>query len=185
VPNYYAINLPTLYYWSRWAHRVLRDTDHTDSSSDDVVKKSVEYRRSGPRHDFASSVKVVDPRSGKQIVSITSNLSRSGCHVRTSTPFEPGTKIEITIRHRGVTFRCDAEVVYAIPGVGMGIRFENDTAVEESLDGWLVQISDQVREHRPKGTDLAASAKQNIILIICIVTLAAAMASALWLGVLR
>lgn len=89
-----------------------------------------------------------------------------------------------SVRHRGVKLRCDAEVVYAIPGAGMGIRFENDKAEEESLDGWLVQISDQIPEHRPEGTDIAASAKQDIILIICIVALVVAMAAALWLGLL-
>ena len=141
-------------------------------------------QRSGLRYIFTASVRVVDPKSGKQVISITSNLSRSGCHVRTSTPFEAGTKIEITIKHRGVTFHYDAEVVYAIAGAGMGIRFENDRAEEESLDGWLVQIRDEAIEHRPERVYKAAS-QRKIILVACITALAIIAAATLaWFGML-
>jgi PilZ domain len=141
-------------------------------------------QRSGLRYAFAASVKVEDPNSGKQIISVTSNLSRTGCHIRTSTPFRRGTKI--TIKHQGITFRCDGEVVYAIPGVGMGIRFDNETAEHEALNGWLVQISNNVVEHRPESTDTAASSKQKIVLVVFIVALTATAAGLLaWLVVLR
>ena len=142
-------------------------------------------QRSGLRYTFAASVKVEDPNSGKHIISITSNLSSSGCHVRTSTPFQRGTKITITINHQGLRFQCDGEVVYAIPGAGMGIRFENEATKQDALNRWLMQISADVVEHQPEATDIAASSKRTIILVICIVALVAAIAAALaWLGLL-
>ena len=122
-------------------------TDHTDPTTDYVVKKSAQDTRSDRRHDFAASVKVVDAKSGKQIVSTTSNVSRSGCHVRTSTPFQPRTRVKVTINHQGITFESDGEVVYAIPGAGMGLHFENsETAEEDAIKEWLVQVSDEVIE---------------------------------------
>ena len=41
-------------------------TDHTDPTTDYVVKKSAQDTRSDRPHDFAASVKVVDAKSGKQ-----------------------------------------------------------------------------------------------------------------------
>ena len=162
------------------------DTDHTDSSTDDAVKKSAQYPRSGPRHDFAASVKVVDPKSGKQIVSITSNLSRSGCHVRTSTPFQPRTRVKVTIKHQGTTFESDGVVVYAIPGAGMGLHFENSETAEVALERWLAQVSTEILERVRESTYVVASGKEKIVLVLSIVALAATVAGVLvWSGVLR
>ena len=65
--------------------------------------------RSGLRYSFVATIEIemIDPKSGKQITSTTSNLSAHGCHVRTDTPFHPGTKIKVTIRHRGRMFQSD------------------------------------------------------------------------------
>jgi hypothetical protein len=116
-------------------------TDHTDSSTDQAVKKITQYSRSDPRYDFTASVNVVDLKSGKQVVSTTSNLSRSGCHVRTSAPFQQGAKVKVTISHLGTTFESDAEVVYAIPGAGMGLHFDSDeTTEQEALGVWLDMV---------------------------------------------
>ncbi len=37
-------------------------------------------QRSGIRYSLVATIEVVEPISGKQIVSTTSDLSRSGCH---------------------------------------------------------------------------------------------------------
>jgi hypothetical protein len=66
----------------------------------------------------------------------------------------------------------------------MGIRFENDRAEEESLDGWLVQISNKAIEHRPERVYTAAS-QRKIILVACITALAIIAAATLaWFGAL-
>ncbi len=159
-------------------------TDHTDPTTDYVVKKSAQDTRSDRRHDFAASVKVVDAKSGKQIVSTTSNVSRSGCHVRTGTPFEPRARVKVTINHRGVTFETDGEVVYAIPGAGMGLHFENSQTAEKNvIKEWLVQLGDEIIE---RVRERVSSRKRKIVLILGIVALAAT-AAGLWilLGVLR
>lgn len=158
-------------------------TDHTDPSADHAAKTDTWYpQRSGLRYDFVATVKVVDSKSGKQIVSTTSNLSRYGCYVRTGTPFQPGARVKVTIKHEGATFESDGEVVYAIPGAGMGLRFENSENAEQvALNRWLVLISHEVVERVRESTW-----KQKIVLVLCIVALAAFVGSILlWAGVLR
>jgi hypothetical protein len=159
-------------------------TDHTDPTTDYVVKKSAQDTRSDRRHHFAASVKVVDAKSGKQIVSTTSNVSRYNCHVRTSTPFEPRTRVKVTINHQGVTFETDGEVVYAIPGAGMGLHFENsETGEEDAIKDWLVQLSDEVIE---RVRERVSFKKRKIVLILGIIALAATVAGlSILLGVLR
>jgi PilZ domain-containing protein len=150
------------------------------------VKKNAPYRRSGPRHDFAAGVKVVDPKSGKQIVSITSNVSRSGCHVRTSTPFQPRTRVKVTIEHQGTTFECDGEVVYAIPGAGMGLHFENSETAEVALERWLVLVNTKILERVRESTYIVVSGKQKIVLVLSFAALAAIVVGILvWSSVLR
>jgi PilZ domain-containing protein len=162
------------------------DTDYTDPSTDDAVKKMAQYLRLSPRRDFAASVEVIDPKSGKQIVSMTSNVSRSGCHVRTSTPFQSGTRVKVTIKHQGTTFNSDAEVVYAIPGAGMGLHFENPEAADVALNRWLAQFSTEILERVQESTYIVASGKQKIVLVLSFVVLAAIVAGVLvWSGVRR
>jgi hypothetical protein len=126
-------------------------------------------QRSGLRYAFPASVKVEDRNSGKHIISITSNLSSSGCHVRTSTPFQRGTKITIAIKHQGVRFQCDGEVVYAIPGAGMGIRFETEAAETDALKGWISQVSNDVIESRPYKTYAATVSVISFVVLLAIV----------------
>ena len=148
------------------------------------MKKSAEDTRSDRRHDFAASIKVIDAKSGKEIVSTTSNVSRSGCHVRTDTPFQPRTRVKVTINHQGVTFESDGEVVYAIPGAGMGLHFENsETGEEDAIKDFLVLLTNEVIE---RVRERVSFKKRKIVLILGIVALAATVAGlSILLGVLR
>lgn len=160
------------------------NTDHTESTNE-VVKKNAQ-QRSGPRHDFAASIKVVELKSGQQIVTITSNVSRSGCHVRTSTPFQPGTRVKVTIKHQGTTFESDGEVMYAISGAGMGLHFENSETAEVALERWLAQVSTKIFERLHESAEADTLGKQTMVLILSFVALAAIVAGILiWSGVLR
>jgi len=158
-------------------------TDHNDSANDNARTKNTPYQRSTPRHDFSASVKVSDPKSGKQIVSVTANLSRSGCHVRTITPFRPRTRVKVTIKHHGATFESDGVVIYAIPGAGMGLHFENSDNADFALEKWLALVGNEVIGRM---RERATSRKQIIVLVLCAVTLVAMVAGLLiWSGVLR
>lgn len=145
-------------------------------------------QRTGVRYSLVATIEVIEPKSGRQIVSTTSNLSCSGCHVGTTTPFSTGTPVKVTIRHKRGTFRSEGNVVYSIASAGMGIRFDKtDTAEQIILDEWLLQASSEALERwlteRKPASD---SGKHKIIFVVCGVILAAMVATALvLLGVLR
>jgi PilZ domain len=159
-------------------------TDHSDSSADDAAKTGTWYpQRSGLRYTFVATIEVVNSQTGKQIVSTTSNLSRYGCYVQTNTPFQPGAKVKVTIKHQGTTFESGGEVVYAIPEAGMGLRFENSETAEVALNRWLVQVSNEVLE---LVRERVSFGKQEIVLALSFVALAAIVAGVLvWSGALR
>ena len=75
-------------------------------------------------------------------------------------------------------------MVYAIPGAGMGLHFENSqTAKEDAIKERLVQLGDEVIE---RVRERVSSRKQKIVLILGIVVLAATVAGlSISLGLLR
>jgi hypothetical protein len=146
-------------------------------------------QRSDLCYTFIATIEVVDANSGKQIVSATSSLSRYGCHVRTTTPFLPGTSVKMTIKHQSIAFQCGGEVVYAISGEGMGVHFEKVGIAERViLKEWLLQVGNQELEHRLRKrvkTPIPLSKQEIVLLIGCVVVLAAIMVGAFaWFGTL-
>jgi hypothetical protein len=76
--------------------------------------------------------------------------------------------------------------VYAIPGAGMGLHFENSETADVALERWLVLVNTKVLERVRKSTYIVASGKQKIVLVLSFVALAAIVAVILvWSGVLR
>lgn len=136
-------------------------------------------QRSGLRYAFVESIELVDMKSGKQIRGVTSNLSRYGCHVRTSTAFIPGTRVKVTITHQGTSFQSEANVVYTVEKHSMGICFQSiPTAERVTIKQWLSDLSRKEFEQRARGSD------QNTLLVSCVVVIAASIAGALaWFGV--
>jgi hypothetical protein len=145
-------------------------------------------RRSDLRYAFVATIEVIDTKSGKQIVCETSNLSRYGCHVRTSILIVPGTSVNLKIKHHGTSFQSQGTTVYAIQGEGIGIHFAN-VPIEERvvLKEWLVQLSTQELEHRLRQAPrIRFTYKGKIVLTICIMTLGATIIGALgWFKLLR
>jgi len=171
------LSIPTRYSWDGFT-RVTSESGHSGGAS----KKGLEHPRSTPRYPFSAGIRVVDLKSGKQIVSVTSNVSRSGCHVRTTTPFEQGTKVTVIIKHQGGTFESGGTVVYAIAGAGMGLHFENEAAEQDALRAWLVLLKDDVIERVREQLTLR---KRIIILVFCALALFSAVWLLVHLGALR
>jgi hypothetical protein len=145
-------------------------------------------RRSDLRYSFVAKIEVTDP-SGKQIAAVTSNLSRYGCHVRTTTPLLPGTPVTLRIKRERTTFESEGTVVYAIGSDGMGIHFGNVPIPQRILlKEWLVQIGAaelqerlrQSREANPSTSQKLIVLSSIIVIVIGIVVLALA-----WFGLLR
>lgn len=164
----------------------LRDTS-SPSAEVSVDARTGYPRRSDLRYSFVAKIEVTDC-SGKQIVAVTSNLSRYGCHVPTTTPFLPGTSVRLGITRDRMTFECEGKVVYALSGSGMGIHFGNVPAgARRVLKEWLVQVGAAELEQRLRQSREAnpSTAQKIIVLSALVVVLVATLAVTLaWFGLL-
>ncbi len=95
-------------------------------------------RRGATRYNFGAIAEVIDMGESNELVSVTRNLSLSGCFVKTTTPFPRGTRVRVRITHSGADFTALGNVTANVTATGMGIVFteidENDRAI---LERWL------------------------------------------------
>jgi hypothetical protein len=97
----------------------------------------VTERRQAIRYYFGAIAEIIDLNSRAELVSVTRNLSLSGCFVKTGTPFAQGTEVRVRITSSGADFGAIGKVTGLTPE-GMGIEFTelqpNDRAL---LEKWL------------------------------------------------
>ena len=165
-------------------------TSATRSPETDGIAETGNWypQRSGLRYSFVAMVEVLDPESGKQVISETANLSSYGCHVRTASPFRPGTIVKLTVRARGKSFRSEGKIIYSVGGEGMGVRFDKVESSEQVvLNEWLMHASRETEQHQPqKSVKGWGSGKRNIFFGVSVVVLVAIVAAILlWAGVLH
>jgi hypothetical protein len=95
-------------------------------------------RRSVTRYNFGAIAEVIDLDQPDALVSLTRDLSLSGCFVMTTTPFPKGTRVRVRIIHSGAEFVAVGNVTANVTATGMGIDFTqippNDRAI---LERWL------------------------------------------------
>jgi hypothetical protein len=107
-------------------------------------------RRKYPRYSFTASAEVTETRSGARIQGRLSDLGRGGCYVDAMSPFGVGSEVSMRIVVESKTFTAPARVVFAAPGMGMGLMF---TGVEPGqlpvLDTWLAQLSGEALPEPP------------------------------------
>ena len=80
-------------------------------------------RRRNPRYAFTAAALAFEPISATRIDARTTDISITGCYIDTMTPFPAGSGIELRLSHDAKTFECEARVVFAQTGMGMGLVF--------------------------------------------------------------
>jgi hypothetical protein len=92
------------------------------------------------RRPFVAAIVITDVVSERQMSTHTSNLSVHGCFVPTSSPLNPGVKVQIKIVHAGAKVVISGRVV-SVRADGMGIAFtkieQRDQAV---LEQWISDL---------------------------------------------
>jgi PilZ domain-containing protein len=95
-------------------------------------------RRDATRYNFGAITEVIDLDRTHEVVSLTRDLSLSGCFVKTTLPFREGTRVRVRITHSGGEFAAIGNVTANVTATGMGIAFTeiepNDQAI---LERWL------------------------------------------------
>ena len=96
-------------------------------------------RRITPRYPLILRAELTELTGGAKISARTSDLSRTGCYVDTLEPFRLGTVIQIKLTRGSESFEVQGTVRYVSPGLGMGVRFDEQIPVKQLaiLDRWL------------------------------------------------
>jgi hypothetical protein len=95
-------------------------------------------RRGATRYNFGAIAEVIDLDQPDELVSLTRDLSLSGCFVMTTTPLPKGTRVRVRIMRSDGEFTAIGNVTANVTPTGMGIAFTqlepNDRAI---LERWL------------------------------------------------
>jgi hypothetical protein len=95
-------------------------------------------RRRATRYNFGAIAEVIDLDQPDELVSLTRDVSLSGCFVVTTTPFPKGTRVRVRIKSSGGEVTAIGNVTANVTAAGMGIAFAeiepNDRA---TLERWL------------------------------------------------
>jgi hypothetical protein len=99
---------------------------------------SVEERRAAPRQHFVAEAQIVEITSGVKLLARSCDLVIHGCYVDTVRPFPVGTFVRIRLKKGETIVEANGNVVYQLPGLGMGIAFHDLTPESHAaLDIWL------------------------------------------------
>jgi hypothetical protein len=99
---------------------------------------SVEDRRATPRQQFVAEAQIVEIRSGVRLSARSCDLVLHGCYVDTLRPFPVGTLVRIRLKKDGTAIEANGNVVYELPGLGMGIAFHDLTPDSHAaIEKWL------------------------------------------------
>lgn len=95
-------------------------------------------RRRATRYYFGAIAQIATLDSDAEVVSVTRDLSLSGCFVKTNTPFAQGTEVRVIIMSSGADFAAVGRVTHNITSEGMGIEFVQIAASDQAvIEKWL------------------------------------------------
>jgi len=100
-------------------------------------------KRVDPRVPLIASAEVIEVASGARLTARTSDLSRTGCYIDTLNPTPSKTVVRVRISHSGEELELPGRIVYVSPGLGMGVRFDDELPVEAVavLNRWLSALT--------------------------------------------
>jgi PilZ domain len=92
----------------------------------------------GENSKGVAEAQVMEITSGVRLSARSCDLVLHGCYVDTLRPFPVGTLVRIRLMKDGTAIEVNGNVVYQLPGLGMGIAF-HDLSPEShaAMDKWL------------------------------------------------
>jgi hypothetical protein len=102
-------------------------------------------RRRHARYPFTATVEAVETKSQTRINGRTSDLSRGGCYVDTISSFPVGSIVKMRLTKEARSLEAQAEVVYSLVGMGMGVKFTGgDPEQLWNLEKWVGELSGEL-----------------------------------------
>ena len=97
-------------------------------------------RRRATRHHFVSAVEVINVESRKRLISLTRDLSLSGCFVTLKASSPKGTRVSLKISNSKANFSAVGDVTHHLFDERMGIGFVQVEAKDQVvLEEWLAE----------------------------------------------
>ena len=138
--------------------------NHPAGSSKTLSKAGIEAaeRRSAQRQQFIAEAQIVEVSSGTSLLARTSDLVLHGCYVDSLNTFAVGTLVRARLKKGETIVEVNGNVVYQMPGLGMGIAFHELSPDNRSaLEQWVAHIPTE--RHGPDASDVQADPGQLAI----------------------
>ena len=96
-------------------------------------------QRHDPRMPLIAAAEVTEVATGTCLSARTSDISRTGCYIDSLNPTPVKTVVTVRLTHGGEEVELPARIVYVSPGLGMGVRFDENLSPAQMaiLDRWL------------------------------------------------
>jgi hypothetical protein len=96
-------------------------------------------QRNDPRIPIIAAAEIIEVATGTGLSARTSDISRTGCYIDSLNPMPVKTVIRLLLKHGGEELELPARIVYVSPGLGMGVRFDENLSAAQLaiLDRWL------------------------------------------------
>jgi len=116
--------------------------EETNNNLDSSSAREPRERRRHLRYPFTATVETVEAKSQARIQGRTSDLSQGGCYVDTINSLPTGSMVRICLTKGMRSFEAQAEVVYSLAGMGMGMKFTNfDPGQVGIVEKWVAELS--------------------------------------------
>lgn len=116
----------------------IRQANRGHVSASDTAATDIAERRSAARQHFVAEALIVASSSGARLTARSCDLVIHGCYVDTLSPFPVGTLVRIRLKKEETIVEVNGNVVYELPGLGMGIAFHDLTPESHAaVDKWL------------------------------------------------
>lgn len=138
------------------------ETQATVGGAENSAESLPLERRSGPRYQFTATADLVDSTSRTRVQARTSDLSRGGCYVDTTSPLPVDTVVRIRLTQDKRSFETEARVAYSLAGMGMGLAFTGAGPEQvEVLKKWIGALSGELQPEldAPDGSDQSCGPK--------------------------
>jgi hypothetical protein len=131
-----------------------------ENQLDCSTERDPHERRRHTRYPFTVAVEALEGKSQTRIQGRTSDLSRGGCYVDTISSFPAGSVVKMRLTKDARSFEAQAEVVYSLVGMGMGVKFTSgDPQQLLTLEKWVGELSGKLlpESEFPQSSDQSCS----------------------------
>lgn len=115
---------------------------------------SEEERRGCTRYAVSAFAEVIEQQTNTHLRGRVTDLGLGGCYVDAISPFPVGTEVQVRLASGKRTFQSEATVIYAIPGMGMGLAFSEMAPKQATiLENWIAELNGEAEPQAPTWTD--------------------------------